>query len=442
MGMSRLLHDRYYAYAAEHAWDLATGESVAIDTIAMTSSRTSPVVEPLVEVLDHGRDGEPRWVVVVTAAGPSSLAVARRLAEDARARGFIPIAVDVYLRLRSLLEEEIRHRALMLILPPGSALESARHAIVSAAAASPRPHVLVSFHSDRVVSCLAGSRPPRPGGDARSFASAHLVREARAVYGAGVPVRPVFQPLPDDVVKHMARGSRWVDLWQVGRHAAAERLLRDVAGALQRRRALVPAASTLVTLGRLMLERGRASDADAMFGEAATHAQTAKHEALSGTARIWQAAARTDAAQLTAAESLCRAAIVAGTLAGAERARGEATLARTLLWQGRVSEAATRDFGIETDDHELAAFVAATSVRVSIASGDSVRCWAACSRAADAGRGHRSCPRARHRVVCPSACADRGGRSGPGGETAGRCQAGSASGPHASAPCSRPYAVG
>jgi DNA-binding NtrC family response regulator len=367
--MSRLLHDRYYVYAAEHAWDLATGESVAIDTIAMTSSRTSPVVEPLVEVLDHGRDGEPRWVVVVTAAGSASLAVARRLAEDARARGFIPIAVDVYLRLRSLLEGEIRHRALMLILPPGATLESARHAIVSAAAASPRPHVLVSFHSDRAVPSLAGSRP-RSGGDARSFASAHLVREARAVYGAGVQVRPVFQPLPDDVVKHMARGSRWVDLWQVGRHAAAERLLRDVAGALQRRRALVPAASTLVTLGRLMLERGRASDADAIFGEAATHAQTAKHEALSGTARIWQAAARTDAAQLTAAESLCRAALVAGTLAGAERARGEATLARTLLWQGRVSEAATRDFGIETDDHELAAFVAATSVRVSIASGD------------------------------------------------------------------------
>ena len=87
------------------------------------------------EILDHGLDGEPRWVVVVTAAGPSSVAVARRLAEDARARGFIPIAVDVYLRLRRLLEEEIRHRALMLILPPGSALESARHAIVLAAAA-------------------------------------------------------------------------------------------------------------------------------------------------------------------------------------------------------------------------------------------------------------------------------------------------------------------
>ena len=110
-GMSRLLHDRYYAYAADHAWDLATGESVTIEAIESVPSTSSPVVESLAEVLDHGRDGEPRWVVVETTAGQSSLAVARRLAEDARARGFVPIAVDVYLRLRSLLEEELRRAA-------------------------------------------------------------------------------------------------------------------------------------------------------------------------------------------------------------------------------------------------------------------------------------------------------------------------------------------
>jgi two-component system response regulator HydG len=354
-GMSRLLHDRYYAYAAEHAWDLATGESITIDAIAAAPSNSVPVVETLAEVLDQGRDGEPRWVVVETTTGQSSLAVARRLAEDARARGFVPIAVDVYLRLRSLLDEELRHRTLMLILPPGAPLDPARAAIVSAAAASPRPHVLVSFRSGRVAS---------------SSASGQLVREARAVYGAGTALRPALPPVPDDVVKHLARGSRWADLWQSGRHAAAERLLRDVAGAVLRRTALVPAANTLITLGRLMLERGRASDADAMFGEAATHAQAAKHEALSATARVWQASAKTDGAQLTAAESLCRAALLAGSLVGAERARGEATLARTLLWQGRVSEASTRELRVETDDHELAAFVAATSVRVAISNGD------------------------------------------------------------------------
>jgi DNA-binding NtrC family response regulator len=356
--MSRLLHDRYYAFAPEHAWDLATGETVAIEAITAGPPTASPAVESLAEVLDHGRDGEPRWVVVETAATQSSTVIARRVAEDARVRGFVPIAVDVYLRLRSLLEEDLRHRTLMLILPPGATLDPAREAFVSAASVSPRPHVLVSFRSGRIASHV-----PRPQ-------SRHLVREARAVYGAGIAPRPGLPTLPEDVLKHIARGSRWVDLWRSGRHAAAERLLRDVAGAVLRRRALLPAANTMIALGRLLLERGRAVDADAILGEAATHAQAAKQEALSATARIWQAAARTDAAQLTAAESLCRATLVAGTLPGAERARGEATLARTLLWQGRVSEASTRVLRVESDDHELAAFVIATSVRVLIANSD------------------------------------------------------------------------
>jgi hypothetical protein len=155
-----------------------------------------------------------------------------------------------------------------------------------------------------------------------------------------------------------------MELCQSGRHAAADRLLRDVAGALLRRRALVPAATTLITLGRLALERGRALAADAIFADAASHAQGAKDESIAAVARVWQAIARTDAAQLTAAESLCRAAIVAGTLAGGERARGEATLARILLWQGRVDDAAGRELHIDDDDPELAAFVAATSIRV------------------------------------------------------------------------------
>ena len=57
-GMTRLLHDRYYAYAADHAWDLATGESVPIAELAMTSSAadSAPVVEPL----DRNAGSRPR----------------------------------------------------------------------------------------------------------------------------------------------------------------------------------------------------------------------------------------------------------------------------------------------------------------------------------------------------------------------------------------------
>jgi DNA-binding NtrC family response regulator len=371
--MSRLLHDRYYAYAAGHAWDLATGESIHITDLASAPSIAAPIAEPLVEVLEHGRDGEPRWVVVETGGGQSSLAVARRAAEQARVRGMVPIAVDVYLRLRALLEEELRHRTLMLILAPGSPIEPARTALLAAAATSARPHVLVSFRSTRTLATETRGQTPRPAGQ--------IVREARAVYGVHASSRPAPRALSDDVLRHIARGARWVDLCQSGRHAAADRLLRDVAAALLRRKAVVPAATTLITLGRLALERGRAAAADTIFGEAAEHAQAAHDQPVSATARVWQAAARTDAAQLTAAESLCRAAIVTGTLAGPERARGEAALARILLWQGRLAEAATVmgsdpmsrpvSWGLTPEmDDELAAFVRATAVRVLIARGD------------------------------------------------------------------------
>jgi DNA-binding NtrC family response regulator len=155
-----------------------------------------------------------------------------------------------------------------------------------------------------------------------------------------------------------------------GRHAAAERLLRDVAAALVRRQAPVPAAQTLISLGRLLLERGRAMDADRAFEDAAAHAHAARDEALSLTARVWQAAARTDAGQLTAAESVCRAALLAGVLGDVERVRAEATLARILLWQGRIDDAARRDLACSTADRETAAYVVSIAVRVSLAIGD------------------------------------------------------------------------
>ncbi len=118
------------------------------------------------------------------------------------------------------------------------------------------------------------------------------------------------------MLRHVTRGSRAAEFVSSGRHAAAERLLRDVAAALMRRQARAPAAQALISLGRLLLERGRALDAEAAFGQAAGHAHAAKDEALSLSARVWQAAARTDAGQLTAAESVCRAALLAGVLAG------------------------------------------------------------------------------------------------------------------------------
>jgi len=351
--MSRLLHDRYCAYASSHAWDLTTGESVRVDGIAADDAEP-PAPASLLEVLDHGREGEPRWVVADNANGPRSPVLTRRVAAAARARGYLPIAADIYLRLRDMLDADLAQRTLLLIVQPVASIAIGRAALVDAAARWPRPHVLLSFTSPRASVTGRGE----------------ILREARAVYGASTIRAPLAATLPDDVLKHVTRGSRATEFVSSGRHAAAERLLRDVAAALVRRQALAPAAQALVSLGRLLLERGRAVDADQAFGDAAAHAHAVKDEALSLSARVWQAAARTDAGHLTAAESVCRAALLAGVLGDVERARAEATLARILLWQGRIDDAAQRDLACPDADRETLAYAASIAVRVALATGD------------------------------------------------------------------------
>ena len=349
--MSRLLHDRYYAYGSSHAWDLATGANVRVDDIVIDPAADLPAPASLVEVLEHGREGEPRWVVADTTTGPRASDVARRVAAAARARGYVPVAADVYLRLRHVLDGDLAQRSLLLIAHPATTASASRAALIDAAARWPRPHVLLSFVPGSVVRSHPG-----------------LVREARAVYGGRRP--PLAATLSDDVLRHVTRGSRAAEFMSSGRHAAAERLLRDVGAALLRRHALIPAAQAFVSLGRLLLERGRAIDAEQAFGEAAGHAHASKDEVLSLTARVWQAAARTDAGQLTAAESLCRATLLAGVLTEGERAHAEATLARILLWQGRIDEAARRDLSCPDADDETKAYVSGIAVRVALAIGD------------------------------------------------------------------------
>ena len=85
-------------------------------------------------------------------------------------------------------------------------------------------------------------------------------------------------PLRGDVARHLERATRAIEFHRIGRHAAAERLLRDVAGSLVRRDAFGAAATTLVTLGRILLERGRAAAAEKAFDEAAHRAHSAGEE--------------------------------------------------------------------------------------------------------------------------------------------------------------------
>jgi DNA-binding NtrC family response regulator/tetratricopeptide (TPR) repeat protein len=169
-----------------------------------------------------------------------------------------------------------------------------------------------------------------------------------------------------EVTRLLEKAARASDFVQSGRHAAAERLLREIAAALVRRQARADAANVYVTLGRLILERGKASAAESVFAEAAIQAEGIDLT-LVMAARTWQAAARTDAGQLTAAEALCRAVLVANPPAGEQRSLTEATLGRVFLWQGRISDACALPF---VRDSTGPCFAAATAVRLLIEAGE------------------------------------------------------------------------
>jgi DNA-binding NtrC family response regulator len=310
----------------------------------MTEPRS--VLKPLLEVFCDAREGAPRWVKVGAGREPDVEGIVHQASVEAEARGFVPVAVDGYMRLRNLRAEELRDRTLLLIAAPGCSDSQSRFAFVHAASQSSRPHVLLTIRSEM-----------------RERIS--VVREARPAYGL-----PQVVELPGDVARHLERASRSGALARSGCHAAAERLLRDVGGALTRRKAWAQATTVGITLGRLLLERGRAADAVTVFGDAAAHAELGGDERAALAARIWQAAARTDAGQLVAAEAQCRAVLGVGVLSEDEQLRARATLARSLVWQERAEEAAELGLCPTESTLDPPPYVIATGIRVRLERGD------------------------------------------------------------------------
>jgi len=388
--MPRLLHDRYVLYDDIHGCDLATGDEVRLDALPKDGPGDNPPA--LVELLNNGRDGSPRWVAYDVRNRAQAAVVARRVAGAARDRGFVPILVSLYERFRDALAADLDERTLLLIggaagsprlrayaaqtVEPdltvgtversnlcwggqaGKELAAARAALVDAAARAPRPHVLLTFRTTAAVE------------------SGCTVREARAAYGPQPLRQSAGTAAPSaEIVRHIERAARAAEFQRAGRHAAAERLLRDVAGTLSRREAWSPAARVLIALARLLLERGRASAADKILSDAVRFAESDEDEGLALDARIWQALARSDAGRLTDAESICRAVLLATSLSPMRQMWARAVLARVLCWQERPDEALRCQPASSGDppfdgDLVVAASIRATSVRVMLACGD------------------------------------------------------------------------
>jgi len=270
---------------------------------------------PLIEAIDHGRDGYPRWIVIDSINARDITNEAERISASACSRGFIPLGIDAYMRRLVLGDSELDERALLLLDTVGEPFRS-HSVLLHAAARSPRPHLLLTFR-----------RPvDKP--------SAYRVREARAAYAA--PAADRDSPRVTELVLRAKRAGGFV---ACGRHAAAERLLRDVVAALARRDSFVHASRLSITLATVLADRGRPARAHTALEDAIKFAQSSRAEGLVIEARIRQAAIRTAEAAFVEAEALCRAVLEGPDVAATFRAWTHAVLADALVWQRRVYEA-------------------------------------------------------------------------------------------------------
>jgi len=309
--MHRLLHDRYLASSGPLVRDLATGVLVARDSLqdanGVTGEGGAADVGP---VLDSGREGRPQHVRLAVPEGVARTALVEAVATTAQRRGYVPVAATVFPEVRLALGEDTRERAFVLIADEGQSTR-ARLALMAAAATSTRPHTLVT---------IAGG------------VRADAVREARTAYG-GVRRSPVA--MHPDVVALVARATRAEAFVREGRHAAAVRLLRETAAALERRTAMVPAAQVMTRLAWLFYDRGRLDEAQAAAGEVVRLGELAGEADLAADAYLLTALVRIDLVRLTEAEALARAVLLSG---GQRAFCARAVLARCLVEQHRSRE--------------------------------------------------------------------------------------------------------
>ena len=316
-----LLHDRYVVMG-ESARDLVSGAISNLDEIDASDVADERGFGALIELFEHGRDGAPRWIVAAARSSRDIAVIRRRAAAVARRHGFVAIGVDVYHGVARQLAGALKERPLLLLGGP-AASRPAELVLVDAAARSSRPHVLMTFEI-----ATASAR-----------AALH-VREARAAFGSARPAAPsaATERISPDLNPQITHREQALTMAAAGRHAAACRMLREVAGALTRRRAYGQAVQTLLRLIELLLDRGQTDAAAAVVREAAKLVSDSGESACAFGVRWWEAYVKMQRRQFTDAESIARALLLtAGDPVSA--AAANVLTVMCLLEQGRHDEA-------------------------------------------------------------------------------------------------------
>ncbi len=307
--------------------------------VEVSDDVTAACVSRLTDVLDAGVSGRPRTVRLDTRGREPGRLLTWAFARAARLHGYIPVGSPMlepegagpngFDRWRDAISG--RH---VLVLQVGRrSVESADAALyfLDLGLSSDRPHVLLQVN--------AGSR--RPAGHRGT-----VVREPSAEYVSSTSVVPGGERAwPSGAVIARSgirdRAAAIADAAVAGRHAQAERLLRDALGSYARRHEDGAAGESALALGRLLLVRGQPVEAFRVFERAREHFNRARVADGAVCAAVFAGLAWTDDGRLREAEAALRAARIAAVEISQpllDQFAGLA-LARCLYWQNRLEEA-------------------------------------------------------------------------------------------------------
>jgi DNA-binding NtrC family response regulator len=313
---------------------LADGPAVEVsDDIALAC------VGRLTDVLDAGVSGRPRTVRLDTRGREPGRLLTWAFARAARLHGYIPVGSPMlecegagpngFARWRDAISG--RH---VLVLQVGRrSVESADAALyfLELGLSSDRPHVLLQVNTARRRS--AASR-------------GSVVREPSAEYASSMSVVPGDERAWPSGAVILRSGCRdreaaIAEAANAGRHAQAERLLRDALGSYARRHEEDAAGQSALALGRLLLVRGQPAEALRVIERAREHFNRARATDGAVCSAVFAGLASTDDGRLREAEAALRAARIAAVELSQpllDQFAGLA-LARCLYWQNRPEEA-------------------------------------------------------------------------------------------------------
>ena len=375
---------------------------------AIQASQASGAIRQITEILDAGRPGWWRCLHVRAAPGVGLRAFIAVVAREARLRGFVPVAVGTLGRWAGLVRLLAGVHLLLIDEVPepdethDQTSKHERHDlarfVVVLGLANARPNVvLVARHDSSCASPVLDVTPfgrlavvpvlsiARSSGAAARAGRSWGVGESEHLYDAADgydvedPVGPgdtmsssdhehpdEGQPCPKGTTefaavdrrsdRSSARARRFASkglvLARAGRHAGAERLLRQAVSAFSRRGERSEAGRAAFDLGQLLLERGRTRDATTAFESARGLLAPTGQTPGALRAAVFIGLAWTDEGRLVDAEAALRASRIAaeqiGDPVGASLA--QLALARCLLWQGRTDEALGLVQGVQQVD--------------------------------------------------------------------------------------------